>query len=62
MGGDRKTLRVQMGADPADMRTATLSVSTPEQKTFDRGEPLATRREFCLGLCRFTSSNLWYLS
>lgn len=36
--GDRKTLRVQMGADPNDVRLATLSVSTPEQKTFDRGE------------------------
>lgn len=38
---DRKTLRVQMGADPNDVRLATLSVSTPEQKTFDRGEMFA---------------------
>lgn len=38
---DRKTLRVQMGTDPNDVRLATLSVSTPEQKTFDRGELFA---------------------
>lgn len=44
---DRRTLRLQMGADPADVRTATLSVSTPEQRTFERSEPLAARRELC---------------
>lgn len=52
MTGDRKTLRVQVGSDPADVRTATLSVSTPEQKTFGGGDPLSARRECKLtGFC-----------
>ncbi|XP_055696921.1 serine-rich adhesin for platelets isoform X3 [Phlebotomus papatasi] len=38
-GSEKKSMRLQVGPDPSDMRTATFSVSTPEQKTFER-EPL----------------------
>ncbi|GAB0094181.1 mucin-5AC [Sergentomyia squamirostris] len=36
---DKKSMRLQVGPDPSDMRTATFSVSTPEQRIFDR-EPV----------------------
>lgn len=56
---DRRTLRVQIGSDPADMRTATLSVSTPEERTFGRAGdgPLMTtaRREYYL----YVAWHLW---
>ncbi|XP_055678940.1 uncharacterized protein LOC129787408 isoform X3 [Lutzomyia longipalpis] len=38
-GSEKKSMRLQVGPDPNDVRTATFSVSTPEQRTFDR-EPL----------------------
>lgn len=37
-------MRLQVGPEPTDMKTAMLSVSTPEQKTFDRGEPFASSK------------------
>lgn len=37
---ERRSVRLQMGADPTDIRTATVSVSTPEQRTYDQ-EPFA---------------------
>lgn len=39
--GDRKSLRLQVGPEPTDMKTATVSVSTPEQRTFERGDQFA---------------------
>lgn len=43
---DRKSMRLQIGPEPTDVRTATLSVSTPEHKTFDR-EPFSNaKRKF----------------
>lgn len=51
-------MRLQVGPEPSDMKTATLSVSTPEQKTFDRGEPFATsKREW-----PFRTKNWRYLN
>uniref|UniRef100_A0A1L8DKU6 Protein kinase domain-containing protein n=1 Tax=Nyssomyia neivai TaxID=330878 RepID=A0A1L8DKU6_9DIPT len=38
-GSEKKSMRLQVGPDPNDVRTATFSVSTPEQRTFDK-EPL----------------------
>ncbi|XP_059612085.1 serine-rich adhesin for platelets isoform X2 [Phlebotomus argentipes] len=38
-GSEKKSMRLQVGPDPSDVRTATFSVSTPEQRTFDK-EPL----------------------
>lgn len=38
---ERRSVRLQMGTDPTDIRTATVSVSTPEQRTFEQ-EPFAT--------------------
>lgn len=37
-------MRLQIGPEPTDVRTATLSVSTPEQKTYDRNEPFANSK------------------
>lgn len=49
---ERKTsLRVQLGNEHAsDVRTANVSVSTPEQRMFDRDgdEPLAARGRCCV--------------
>lgn len=47
---ERRSVRLQMGADPNDIRTATVSVSSPEQRTYDQ-EPFAnmsSKREYCL--------------
>lgn len=37
---ERRSVRLQMGADPNDIRTATVSVSSPEQRTYEQ-EPFA---------------------
>lgn len=37
---ERRSVRLQMGADPTDIRTATVSVSSPEQRTYEQ-EPFA---------------------
>lgn len=45
---ERRSVRLQMGADPTDIRTATVSVSSPEQRTYDQ-EPFAnmsSKRKF----------------
>lgn len=40
---DRK-LRLQVGSDPTEMRTATVSVSSPEQQVFDVESMLLNKR------------------
>jgi hypothetical protein len=36
LSNERKTMRLQVSADPKDIRTANFSISTPEQKLFNR--------------------------
>lgn len=62
---ERRSVRLQMGADPTDIRTATVSVSSPEQRTYDQ-EPFAnmsSKRKFInesvesdLFICHFNSA------
>jgi hypothetical protein len=44
ISGERKTMRLQVSADPKDIRTANFSISTPEQKLFDR-EPFSPTKK-----------------
>lgn len=37
---ERRSVRLQVSADPTDIRTATISVSSPEQRSYDQ-EPFA---------------------
>lgn len=40
MNTEKKTMRVQMGPESGDVRTATISVSTSEQRIYEK-EPQA---------------------
>lgn len=49
---ERRSVRLQMGADPStDIRTATISVSSPEQNSYDQ-EPFSSKSIFFIFLCK----------
>lgn len=46
---ERKSVRLQVGPDPSNYRTATLSVSSPEQSTFNQEEIFSNAKPVAVG-------------